>query len=332
MNMATVDRFHDRRTAGAEAPHLGESHVRSLSDLQSLMSRTYAGLRAVSDAAAVAPMVEDLVNGLADLRAHSTTDSWKSTIERLRKHPLLELMHQDPYTHRGYHKPRGYAADAVMLDFIYRHPAGEPLRRGATALGEWIYDCTTAGALAEAMRNRRDLIAREIENVAKDAPGRAEILALECGHLREAAHCEAIANRTQRRFVALDRDGYAVATVEKEWGHLGLTAIHTPNALGEFDLIYSAGIFSGFEMRQAVRAIGALFAMLKPGGKLWLANLFPGIRDAGYIEAFMNWWPVYRDYAAMTTLLTEIPRDQMLSYKTSLEPHENIVILEVSRR
>ena len=341
MNMATVDRSFDRRTAAAEAPRLGESHVRSLSDLQSLLSRTYAGLRAVNEGPAVAPMVDDLVNGLADLRAHSTTDAWKSIVERLRKHPVLELMHQDPYTHRGYHKPRGYAADAVMLDFIYRHPSGEPLRRGATPLGEWIYNYTTASALAEAMRNRRDLIAKEIENVVKDAPGGAEILGLECGHLREAAHCQAIANRAQRRFVALDRDGYAVATVEKEWGHLGLTAIHTPtyalltgapNALGEFDLIYSNGIFNGFEMRQAVRAIGALFAMLKPGGKLWLANLFPGIRDAGYIEAFMNWWPVYRDYAAMTTLLTEIPRDQILSYKTSLEPHENIVLLEVSRR
>ena len=129
MNMATVDRFFDRRAAGAEPPRFGESQVRSLSDLQSLLSRTYAGLRAVNEGPAVAPMVDDLVNGLADFRAHSTTDAWKSIVERLRKHPVLELMHQDPYTHRGYHKPRGYAADAVMLDFIYRHPAGEPLRR-----------------------------------------------------------------------------------------------------------------------------------------------------------------------------------------------------------
>ena len=41
----------------------------------------------------------------------------------IRKHPLYGLVVEDPYTRRARDKPRGYAGDAVMLDYVY---AGAP--------------------------------------------------------------------------------------------------------------------------------------------------------------------------------------------------------------
>src|SRR5215475_11877146 len=37
-----------------------------------------------------------------------------------KSHPFAELVLQDPYSRRAREKPRGYAGDAVMLDYIYR--------------------------------------------------------------------------------------------------------------------------------------------------------------------------------------------------------------------
>ena len=34
-------------------------------------------------------------------------------------HPLGELLHRDPFTRRGFDKPRGYAGDAVLIDYLY---------------------------------------------------------------------------------------------------------------------------------------------------------------------------------------------------------------------
>ena len=54
-------------------------------------------------------------------------------------HPLLAQLHEEPYTRRAFEKPRGYAGDAVMLDFVYRH--GPPMRhahatwRGTSCMG-----------------------------------------------------------------------------------------------------------------------------------------------------------------------------------------------------
>ena len=40
-------------------------------------------------------------------------------------HPIWQLLMEDPYTRRAFEKPRGYAGDAVMLDFVY---SGPPLK------------------------------------------------------------------------------------------------------------------------------------------------------------------------------------------------------------
>lgn len=314
------------------------ARVRSLYDLQEFLARIYKMLR--NDGGDdLASVMDQLIAAIADMRASSGVDGWKTAVDKIRRHPITSLLHEDPFTHRGFHKPRGYAGDAPMLDFVYLNQSRCTLTEGVSALGAKIFGYTTTSPIAEAIVNRRSIMALQIDEVAERTHD-AEVLALQCGHLREAELSSAMRDGKIRRFVALDRDIRAVAAVEKEWGRAGVSAINTPtyallngapNALGRFDLIYSDGLFNELDVRSGVRAIASMFAMLKPDGKLWIGNFLPGIRDAAYLEAFMNWWLVYRSTAALEGLLAEIPARAIARQRTYIEPTDQIGFLEVIR-
>ena len=314
------------------------ARVRSLYDLQELLARTYRKLRN-DPGETVATVMDELAGGIADMRANTGADGWKAAVEKIRRHPLTAVLHEDPFTHRGFHKPWGHAGDALMLDLIYHGQSGEASAEGATPLGARIQSYTTTAPIAQAILNRRDILALQIDHAAQRCGG-AEVLALQSGHLREAERSAAVRNHALHRFIALDRDIHAVATVEKEWGRAGVSAINTPtyallngaaNALGRFDLIYSAGLFDELDVRAGVRAMAAMFAMLKPRGVIWIANFLPGIRDAAYLEAFMNWWLVYRTTAALEGLLADVPDSAIANRRIYVEPTDQVAFLEVTR-
>src|SRR6185295_9427579 len=76
-----------------------------------------------------------LMPGLKARRLISDSREWAKVVEMCQWHPLRDLIYQDPFTHRAYHKPRGYAGDAVLLDYIYGREEGWPAPEGTTELG-----------------------------------------------------------------------------------------------------------------------------------------------------------------------------------------------------
>ncbi len=74
----------------------------SCCDLYRLMSNLFEDLRAAYDE----KVSEQITN-----RAHNL----------FREHNASLLILQDPFTSHSISKPRGYAGDAVLLDFIYEH-------------------------------------------------------------------------------------------------------------------------------------------------------------------------------------------------------------------
>src|SRR5690242_11265267 len=67
-------------------------------------------------------VLRDAMHSVRQEFAHEA--SWRRFIaNEVRPHRVLKLAHQDPFLSRAYDKPRGYAGDAVLLDFIYHHPA-----------------------------------------------------------------------------------------------------------------------------------------------------------------------------------------------------------------
>lgn len=232
--------------------------------------------------------------------------NWRSTTRHPALARLRTILHEDPYTERGYAKPRGYPGDAVLLDYIY---GSAPLPDATTPRGRAIYDwCAAKSTAFQSVRARRDTLAGAIDEAAHEKSG-ARVLAVACGHLREAALSAAVTSGTLADLVALDQDplslevvghtypGTPVRTVQASIGAL----IRGTVDLDSFDVIYAAGLYDYLDDASARALTATLCALLNPGGRLLFAN-FTDCWEAGYIEATMHWFLVYRraeDLAAL---------------------------------
>ena len=59
---------------------------------------------------AVAQGMQDLMEGLGNRRNNSSELEWQDYVRLCRQHPLLELLHQDPFIANAYQKPRATPA------------------------------------------------------------------------------------------------------------------------------------------------------------------------------------------------------------------------------
>ncbi|MCC6535935.1 MAG: class I SAM-dependent methyltransferase [Bryobacterales bacterium] len=306
------------------------------------LPETLSAAAELAAAGQTAASVDTLRVGLNRARAEAASpEAWKADIDRyVRTHPALPVAHEHPFAARCYQKPRGYAGDAVMLDFIYRHPANRALVEQATPRGRALMAATLTTPAPRAVRNRCRLLADEIDAVCLRNP-RAEILSIACGHLREAEHSAALAERNLGRFVALDQDPDSLALVRHDYcatlgvqttpGSVKTVIARGARDLGKFDFIYAAGLYDYLSDRVGARLLGSMFAMLKPGGKVWIANFAPNIADVGFMEAVMDWWLIYRDAAGMRAMADEGlagVASQVAALRTFQETEENVVFLE----
>lgn len=217
-------------------------------ELLPLLDEAQAGL--LSAAPERIHEVLDLLTGeLAERRAMQAAPEWRATIAECRRHPLAQLLLDDPLSRRALTRPRGIAGDAELLDMIYRRSwhglAPEPTRVGAA-----VFEHTSGGRTAAALRARREFIAQQIAQTCER--GRyPHVLAVGCGHLRELGLCEPFLAGQVGRFVGLDDDEAALREVQRSLPSLlvqtvaGSTAFLLSGGLREqqFDLIYSAGLY-----------------------------------------------------------------------------------------
>jgi extracellular factor (EF) 3-hydroxypalmitic acid methyl ester biosynthesis protein len=283
-----------------------------------------------------------LFSALQERRDHLSSESWKQfTTMNCRHHLLLDLLHQDPLSSRAFLKPRGYAGDAEMLDMIYAIEDGEslPALQRSSEMGRKIYHATANQAAARAVRSRRWIIIKTLNELTARM-ARPHVLSLACGHLREAKHCSALLQGRFGRFVAADQDRESLAVVEREVGDFGVEAVPTSVrtilkgqiSLGSFDFIYASGLYDYLPQTVAQRLTERLFAMLTPGGRLLLANFLPSSSSTAFMEAYMDWWLIYRTKSEMLNLVTTLPEEEMGHCHLFTEENENIVFLEVERR
>ena len=94
--------------------------------------------------------------------------------------------------------------------------------------------------------------------------------------------------------------------------------------MGHFHLVYAAGLFDYLKDSVASRLVERMWAMAHPGGRVMVANFLPDIPDAGYMEAFMDWWLIYRDESEVRKLFSAIPPAQIASMKVEFDPGRNI--------
>jgi extracellular factor (EF) 3-hydroxypalmitic acid methyl ester biosynthesis protein len=256
----------------------------SIESGKQLLDRTVEGI----EVGAIAHAMRSLITGLHQMESASEEVFARFVREVAPAHRLSEILAADPFTARARSKPRGYAADPVLIDYVYDglDPA---FAFRATPLGRAIFRETALHSItARAIRMRRDLLCAHLGAVGRKK-NKARVLAVGAGHLREARSDFGLAE-----LIALDDDPESLAMLRKspvirpleartkalldpEWGPRDLDFIYVPALLDYFsdDLVA--------ELTQR------LFERLKPGGELLVSNFVPGFAMHGYQRAFMSW-------------------------------------------
>lgn len=267
----------------------------------------------------------------------ASADEWRGLVAACRSHALHELIQEDPFTRRAFTKPRGYAGDAVMLDYIYGHEEQWP-EPEASPLGTAIFRYTTQAPASAGVRARRGFIADLLDRLT-ETTREPEVLSIAAGHLREASLASSVKRGRVGRLVAMDADGVSLKEVERQYGRYGvetapadLRRLLTGRlSLGSFDLVYSTGLFDYLAEATGRRLVTSMFRMLNPGGRLVVANFLPGVRDIGYMEAYMDWNLIYRTRYDMLRLTDDVPQSEIRDIRLFAEENQNIIFLELTR-
>ncbi len=271
---------------------------------------------------------------LFELRRRWSVKEWRSfCLEVARVHPLRELLHQCPFTRHAYERPRGYAGDAALIDYLYAERGGS----GADP-GEDIYRFLYQQPSSRSVRERRELFAKEIDTVAAQVH-MPRMLSVACGHLREAELSRAVKEHRIGEFIAFDQDPISLAEVSQQHPETAIRPVcGSVRALltgrvrfGHLDLVYSAGLYDYLSDGTARRLTQILFGMLNPGGRLMVAN-FATCPEAGYLEAFMDWWLIYRDEEQMGSISLDIDPLELAATRMFRDKERNVIYLELTRR
>jgi len=285
----------------------------------------------------VAESLDPLVSTLARVRRTSTIEEWNRVVGRARAHPLLAAIHADPFAARCYSKPRGYAADGVALDYVLR-PRELPVK-GRDPAGR-LHDYATNGETARALRFRRDAVAREIDASGARVSRPARVFAAGAGHLRECDRAKSLAGGRVGRLVAFDTDAENLESIRRDYAALPVVTQHGTirqlgegqHLVGDMDLVYSSSLFETVPHAAAQGLARALFAMLAPGGVLFLTHFLSSLGEAAFLEAFFDWRMVYRTQADLFDLLTELPAETVATWVYSESPDASLGVLTIQRR
>jgi SAM-dependent methyltransferase len=285
-----------------------------------------------------ASAVAEVVKRAEVQRQLCTASAWRDFVEgEVANHPLCGRLCEDPYTRRARVKPRGYAGDAVTLDYVYFGQEDEFQHSPETTeLGRVVFDHTIGSGSASAVRSRRNRLAALVDDASAKARSEVSVLAIASGHLREADLSSALRDRRVITWACLDQDGESLA-IASQHPSPAIIPIHRSIKdlirgeveLGLFDVVYAAGLFDYLDDAVASRLLRLMCDRLAPGGRVLVANFAEGNPERGYMEAFMDWWLVYRNEADMRRLADALPEG--LAARVELDEEQRIWYLEAAR-
>lgn len=287
-----------------------------------------------------AALVRSLMDELDGLRAQVGHEKWRLWVEGARSHGLHGALAKDPYTARALAKPRGYAGDAIMLDYVYGHPDVQSSVGEMDVLARSVHSYTAGlSPPARAVRWRRDWVATQIENLAAKLT-HPRIFALACGHLREAEALHPSVYAAIGNWVAADQDEDSLVRLRHRHDGAAIQprkmSVRDVLATGStdpcFDLVYALGLYDYLDDRVAARLTGALWRLVSPGGRLILTNFAQGSRGAGYMEAFMDWWLIYRTDDELLKLSSEVRESEIAAVNSLTDPFAAVHYVEITRK
>lgn len=291
-----------------------------------------------------------LIRQLQEKRSRLLNHEWQEYARFCLMHPIKDILLQDPFTRHSHERPRGYAGDAELLDYIYgiderfeslSHRIRERLD-DSTEVGRQIFGFTSRSPAPRGVCERAEVVAGLTDNFAGECAHKPRLLSVAAGHFREGVLSESLANGNVEEWVAFDGDpqsleevndfyegkGYPIETVAGTVRQL----LRPQDELGQFDFIYSNGLFDYLKQSTGQRLVKRLFEMLRPGGIVMVSNFLPDIDDVGYMETFMRWDLIYRTHPQMVDLAMTIDQRKIRDMRLLAEDNQNIVFLQVRKK
>ncbi|NTF17108.1 class I SAM-dependent methyltransferase [Agrobacterium rubi] len=250
---------------------------------------------------------------LHEIRNSLDPDIWRTLIPVAQNHPVAQYFHQDPLTKWSWDKPRGYSGDAHLLDLIYRDDKIAHHVSDATDIGRELFEFTSTAPSSLANWDRRDILARKVDEIAASRDEAISVLSFAAGHLREAAVSEAFKAGKVSKWVAVDQDplsmaevkaSYEGSSVESSTGNIRDLLANRLN-LGTHDFVYASGLYDYLNDKIAIKTTQRLLNLVKPGGTFLFANYSYPIVVDGYLETFMNWTLLLRSEEDMWRVIRE---------------------------
>ncbi len=262
--------------------------------------------------AEVAPVVVARLNlAREELAAHvrDLPEDEHEAYQRLYRRHVLPFLLASPFMRRAFEKPLGYAGDYEMMNMLYRdHAEGESIFSRVLNL----YVTQEPAAIANI--NRLELLGTKIRVAVQRRGGkRARIASIGCGPAREISRLlEQSPQLGPYLDVALvDQEPRAIEFGERTLAPLAakvgarvvflgesvrrlLTAKTLSAALGERDLVYSAGLFDYLNQRSFVALLGSLYESVVPGGELTIGNVAKDNPTRWWMEYALDWYLHHR--------------------------------------
>ncbi|MFP7288228.1 class I SAM-dependent methyltransferase [Shouchella clausii] len=281
-----------------------------------------------------------LYYGLDNIRKHASKEEWKQFITHYRQHEISGFFLQEPFSRRSFEKPRGYAGDPVIIDFVYDYDTAisPPYEDRQTDISLLLsYELNRISCANDAVRERKRIFSRKIDQTVERVAN-PSILSFASGHLREVQESAAFKNKRIGKFVAIDQDKEALSVageIIKDFGETipasVVDIIMNEVSLPRFDFIYSVGVFDYLPDGVAKKLTNELFDLLNPGGRLLIANWLPNTPAIGYMEAVLDWWLIYRNKKQMQELVEDIPKENINHVDIFIEKNEVVVFLEIEK-
>lgn len=123
------------------------------------------------------------------------------------------------------------------------------------------------------MRARKTHLVEALDDAASRCD-RPRVLAVACGHFREAQEADSVRRRAFDDIIALDQDTASLALVRDQLSQYGVNPVSASVRdlvtgrleLPKFDLIYAAGLYDYLGDAFAARLTRVLFEHLEPSG------------------------------------------------------------------
>lgn len=234
-------------------------------------------------------------------------------------HPLVLC---SPFLYRTYTKPLGYAGDFEMVNMMLRDPF-----EGASAFAKLLNSALLHTEPVVAHRNRIDYLIRLMDSEAKKRVGRRTgVFNLGCGPAVEVErllighesadllefdlldfNADTIAYTKERLEQARMRGGRETRIrYHQKSVHQILRAAAQEESradLGQYDLVYCAGLFDYLSQRVCQRLVDLFCSMAKPGGKVVVTNVSDTNPRIKWMEYLMEWNLIYRGQRQMEALI-----------------------------